>query len=113
VQIRPDILISTGGHAAAVADVKYKRVGERGVSPNDVYQALAYASRYGLAECTLIYPEAPRVDRLEVGGVTIRLAEVRIDVPPAARDAAIRQLADRMVLNNPSQRHVAFTGELK
>ncbi|WP_136610078.1 McrC family protein [Sinomonas albida] len=96
IPIRPDIVIRKGSRAIAVADVKYKRVARRGISSEDVFQALAYATRYGLRECTLVYPEQPPVERLEVGEVTISLAAVELDQPSAQRNASIRALAERL-----------------
>jgi 5-methylcytosine-specific restriction enzyme subunit McrC len=96
IVIRPDIVIRNGTDVIAVADAKYKRVGKKGVSTNDVFQALGYATRYGLTECTLIYPERPPVDRVEVRDITIRLAAVEIDRPRSERTTSIAALADRL-----------------
>lgn len=95
IKISPDILIRNGPDVIAVADAKYKRVGKT-ASTDDVYQALAYATRYGLTECTLIYPERPALDRVEVRGITIRFAAVNIDLPRSERTQSIAALADRL-----------------
>ncbi|WP_448006155.1 McrC family protein [Agromyces bauzanensis] len=93
IPIRPDIVVRDGLRVIAVADVKYKRASREGVSSDDVFQALAYATRYGLRECTLIYPERPTIERLEVGEVTIRLEAVELDRGKSDREAAIELLA--------------------
>lgn len=99
VPIRPDIVVRTGSRVGAVADVKYKRVAEHGVATDDVFQAVAYATRYGLPECMLIYPEAPPVARLEVHDTAVRLASIRLDAPRDERTAQIRALADQIRLD--------------
>jgi len=103
IPIRPDIVVRDGATTIAVADVKYKRVSAGGVSSDDVFQALAYATRYGLQECTLIYPERPPMERLEVGDVTVRLESVEIDQRRADREAALSVLAHSLAqLTSPS-----------
>ncbi|MBT1002220.1 McrC family protein [Paenarthrobacter sp. DKR-5] len=96
VPIRPDIVIRDGSRVIAVADVKYKQVAQKGVSSDDVFQAVAYATRHGLPECTLVYPERPPIGRLEVGNVTISLAAIELNQAHAQRTASIRALADRL-----------------
>lgn len=103
IPIRPDIVVRDRARTIAVADVKYKRVSTGGVSSDDVFQALAYAIRFGLRECTLIYPERPPIERLEVGDVTVRLESVEIDQSRAAREAALSVLAHSLAqLTSPS-----------
>ncbi len=54
VGIRPDIVWMSEGRVAAVFDAKYKVLD--GTPPNtDIYQAAAYAARYGLGDVHLIY----------------------------------------------------------
>lgn len=96
IPIRPDIVVRAGSRAVAVADVKYKRVSRGGVSSEDVFQALSYAIRFGFRECTLIYPERPPMERLEVGDVTIRLESVELDRPRSEREAALGVLARQL-----------------
>lgn len=96
VQIRPDVAIRRGSRIVAVADAKYKRVSDKGPSTDNLFQALAYAARYGLAECALIYPERPPYDRVEVHNVTVWLEAVELDQPHGERSAAIQELADRL-----------------
>ncbi|MGH1549203.1 McrC family protein [Leifsonia poae] len=97
VQIRPDITIRRGPRVVAVADAKYKRVSAQGPSPDNVYQALAYAARYHVSECTLIYPERPPYDRVEVNDISVELASLELDQPRRERTAALQELAGRLV----------------
>jgi len=65
VGIRPDIVVCDASRSvAAIADVKYKRPSTDKLSPNDVYQAVAYATRYGLDRVALIFAEPPPSDRV-------------------------------------------------
>jgi hypothetical protein len=41
--------------------------------PDDVYQAVAYATRYALDRVALIFAEPPPVTELYVAGITVRL----------------------------------------
>jgi 5-methylcytosine-specific restriction endonuclease McrBC regulatory subunit McrC len=98
ITIRPDIYVrkSTGSLPIAVADVKYKNPSE-GLAIGDVYQSLAYATRFKLPECTLIY--ASRVDHasLQVGQTTVRLAHIDLSDAPEVRRARIDALADALI----------------
>lgn len=57
IALRPDIVISHGGTAVAVADTKYKVLGDsQGSAPNgDVYQAIAYALALKVPTAHLLY----------------------------------------------------------
>ncbi len=77
VEIRPDIVVrDTSGSVAAIADVKYKRPSTDKLSSSDVYQAVAYATRYRLDRVALIFAEPPPVPELHVGDITVRLLSV-------------------------------------
>lgn len=58
--LKPDILVCQRGRPIAVADTKWKRLSSQplnlGISSSDVYQVLAYAHRYQLAQAVLIFP---------------------------------------------------------
>lgn len=97
IPIRPDVIVSSVDGAVAVADVKYKLVGKQGVASDDVFQALAYATKYGLRECTLIYPQQPPVERLDVGNCSIWLRFVDIAQPQEIRTKSIEQLANWLI----------------
>lgn len=96
ISIRPDLRVDLGTEHIAVADVKYKRPGSHGISNGDVYQALAYASRYRLAASTLIYAEEPQHKQLEIGEVTIKLAFLDLNDSPDERAAALAELAEQL-----------------
>lgn len=60
--IRPDLLIHHGERLLAAADAKYKNPGYsegkyKNISPGDLYQILAYAHAWGVAEVLLVYPQ--------------------------------------------------------
>jgi 5-methylcytosine-specific restriction enzyme subunit McrC len=94
VAIRPDIVVrDASGSVAAVADVKYKRPSTDGISPEDVYQAVAYATRYGLDSAALIFAEPPRVTELHVGDITIRLLSVDLSTTALERERATAAIA--------------------
>jgi 5-methylcytosine-specific restriction enzyme subunit McrC len=74
VEVRPDIVVrDASGSVAAIADIKYKRPSTDNMLPDDVYQAVAYATRYALDRVALIFAEPPPVTELYVAGITVRL----------------------------------------
>ena len=94
VDIRPDIVVrDISGSVAAVADIKYKRPSTEKVSPGDVYQAVAYATRYGLDRVALIFAEPPPVPELRVGKITVRLLSVDLSATPLERQYAMAAIA--------------------
>lgn len=95
IDIRPDVVVLNGTEVVAVADLKNKRTGA--ISPDDVYQAVGYATRFRLTEVSLIYPEPPPYDEVIVGGVRVRLLCVDISLPPAERQRAVMRVAEALV----------------
>ncbi|MBD3942537.1 hypothetical protein IF188_12595 [Microbacterium sp. NEAU-LLC] len=95
IDIRPDVVVFDGSDVVAVADLKNKRTGA--LSTGDVYQAVAYATRYRLTEVWLIYPEPPPYDEVTVGEVRVRLLSVDISLPPVERQYAMLQVAENLV----------------
>lgn len=92
VEIRPDIIVrDTSGAVAAVADIKYKRPSTDKLSPGDIYQAVAYATRYGLDRVALIFAEPPPVPELQVGDITVRL--LFLDLSAAALERKHEMIA--------------------
>ena len=106
VEIRPDVLVSAGLKPVAVADVKYKRPATSGLSTGDLYQAVAYATRYGLDRCTLVYAEPPLVSELRVGDITLRLTSIDLATTPDVRSGAIDALSRQLA--EPHQ-HIAWS----
>ena len=87
--LKPDILISSGRKAVAVADTKWKALDAKaknlGVSEADVYQLLAYAHRYNVDRAYLLYPHhsalgLPGLRRAYDIQGTIRLSIVSLDL---------------------------------
>jgi 5-methylcytosine-specific restriction enzyme subunit McrC len=58
----PDLLFLTGKKVMLVADTKYKRLDAKqtklGVSEADIYQMLAYTTRFRCQQAVLVYPQA-------------------------------------------------------
>jgi len=96
VEIRPDVLISNRSAPIAVADVKYKRPATSGISTGDLYQAVAYATRYALPCCTLIYAEPPPMNELQVGDITLKLTSLDLSQTPDARADALGDLSHNL-----------------
>jgi 5-methylcytosine-specific restriction enzyme subunit McrC len=104
VEIQPDIVVRrASGSVAAIADVKYKRP----LTDNaDVYQAVAYATRYGLDQVALIFAEASPVTALHVGDITVRLLSVDLSATAFERERAMTAIAQEWLLPqtlNPPQ----------
>ncbi|MGH9057621.1 MAG: 5-methylcytosine restriction system specificity protein McrC [Acidimicrobiales bacterium] len=55
INIRPDLVWRVSGQPAAVIDAKYKAEKPSGFPEADLYQALAYATAYGLDAARLVY----------------------------------------------------------
>lgn len=94
IEIRPDVVVFDGTDVVAVADLKNKRTDK--INPGDVYQAVGYATRFGLTEVSLIYPEPPPYDEVIVGRVRVSLLSVDISLPPAERQRAVMQVAEAL-----------------
>ena len=90
--VRPDIVIRDGRTVVAVADVKYKAV-STDIATEDLYQAVAYAVRYGLNSCTLVYPDDHGPRNVEIGDVQIGVRHVDLSLEPERRAYELTQLA--------------------
>jgi 5-methylcytosine-specific restriction enzyme subunit McrC len=59
-RLRPDVTVLDDGGVVRIFDAKWKRLDTKapssGVSPSDVYQLAAYASRYSCERVALVYP---------------------------------------------------------
>lgn len=103
LSIRPDIVCrSRQGIVLAVADVKYKQPDLSDVSTNDVYQALAYASRFGLETVHLIYASPPPYEHLKIGDVNVTLSSINLDTSASERSTQLANLAKRLIATNPN-----------
>lgn len=99
VGIRPDIVVrDASGSVTAVADIKYKRPSTNKLLPDDVYQALAYATRYGLDRVALIFAEPPPVPELKVGDITVRLLSVDLSATTFEREQAMTAIGQDWLL---------------
>jgi 5-methylcytosine-specific restriction enzyme subunit McrC len=106
--IKPDLVVSAGDGHLAVADVKYKMLGEKGTLPNaDAYQLLAYCTRLGLSAGHLIYAHDPQDDHapyeLTAAGkrLVVHNVDLRNDLPgieASVENLLSRMLPDRTVL---------------
>jgi 5-methylcytosine-specific restriction enzyme subunit McrC len=56
VFMKPDLILSRAGAAAAVADCKYKIIDSEEYKNHDVYQVLAYCTATGVRRGLLVYP---------------------------------------------------------
>jgi 5-methylcytosine-specific restriction enzyme subunit McrC len=99
VGIRPDVVVrDTSGSVAAIADIKYKRPSTDKLSPGDVYQAVACATRYGLDRVALIFAEPPPVPELKVGDITVRLLSLDLSTTALERKHAMTAIAQEWLL---------------
>lgn len=82
LQFRPDFLREDGSGVTAVADAKYKLLGDAGKPSNaDIYQLVTYCARLGLTTGHLLYAdggEAPAP--YAITGTNIRVAVHRLDL---------------------------------
>jgi len=91
--IRPDLLLSSSGAPALVADCKYKRTSAGSPFHNhDVYQILAYCTALGLDRGMLIYPrhEGSAESDLAIRNREVVIRRIALDLggnPAALREA--------------------------
>jgi 5-methylcytosine-specific restriction endonuclease McrBC regulatory subunit McrC len=88
-----DIVLSevNSGRAVAVIDAKYKADSEP--SPQDVYQAVAYATQLGINHAVLVYPVAttgPRSDRIG----SVQITAIGYDIGSAMAASRTKFIAD-------------------
>ncbi|MGW5365993.1 McrC family protein [Actinopolymorpha pittospori] len=95
--IRPDLLRQGAGGASAVADTKYKLLGDAGkVSNADVYQLVTYSARLGLSTGHLIYADGgvePAPYEILGTGVTVAVHRLDLTQPLPLLEAQVRALA--------------------
>ncbi|MGP6170372.1 McrC family protein [Microbacterium sp. A204] len=101
VHLRPDIVISRGGHVVTVADTKYKVWGQNNGSPPnaDVYQALAYAVTANVTEAHLLYVSGdvePRRYRITATGTTVVAHALSLDGAPHMVLERVRRLGSAL-----------------
>jgi 5-methylcytosine-specific restriction enzyme subunit McrC len=83
LSIQPDLVFNDlGGDAIAVADTKYKLLGDKGkISNDDAYQLVTYCGRLGLSTGHLIYAAGePRPEPFNITGTQVSLVIHRIDL---------------------------------
>lgn len=99
VSIAPDLIWEVGGEVAACIDLKYK-VERRGAYPNaDLYQLVAYCTRFGLDRGHLVYAAGdsePRTVEV-VNGPTIVQHALDLDAPFAELLGQVDSLASRII----------------
>jgi 5-methylcytosine-specific restriction enzyme subunit McrC len=115
VDINPDIVFHRDGRPVAVVDTKYKLLEAGTGRSSDYYQALAYATAYGLNEVWLIYARTPGEEpagtiRVRNSPVTIRTVGLDLNVPIVQLDQQITSLAE-LISDKPGPTE-APTGQL-
>lgn len=99
IEIIPDIVVYRGDRAVAVLDAKYKVRRQGAPSPDDAYQALAYARRHGVRRTWLIFPDRPAGPSVrETHDRANELIDYGLDLGAAWSDvdAALDRLAESM-----------------
>ena len=81
-RMKPDITFNAGGKVLAILDTKWKILSEQkdkyGIAQGDLYQMVAYGTRYRCPNLILIYPKQDRIQRDKI--------ELRVlDTDPAMR----------------------------
>ncbi len=80
--LRPDFLRQDASGVTAVADAKYKLLGEAGKPTNaDIYQLVTYSARLGLTTGHLLYADGGAEPApYEIVGTDVRIAVHRLDL---------------------------------
>lgn len=98
--MKADLLLLDGHRVLAVADTKYKLLGDSGSLPNpDAYQLITYCLRFGIRTGRLIYAdtESAPVSRHVIRGADVALEVERIDLTTALLqiEAQVQGVHDR------------------
>ncbi len=101
--IRPDLVWRYNGEYQVVVDFKYKLPESKQFSISDIYQALAYMTRYGLKKCLLVYAEPPGRNHVIVKDMTICIDWVDIGREREGRLRDIERLVSVVCENLPKQ----------
>ncbi len=96
----PDIVLKQAGHVVGVADVKYIN-SRKGISTGELYQAVTYATHFGLNACTLIYPEPQRVSEVKIGDITVMIDHLDLHQATGERAVAAVDIAQRLAARAP------------
>ncbi|MFD1211098.1 McrC family protein [Arthrobacter sp. GCM10027362] len=99
IALRPDIVWTENNSVRAVMDAKYKSVKYSRVPNSDVYQMLAYCTRYGLSDGHLIYAsgeEEPCVHQIRTTDIRIHCHAIDLSLRPKELMAAIDALSARI-----------------
>ena len=94
--IRPDIAWVVDNRVVAVLDAKYKAEKPAGYPNADVYQMLAYCTRYGLKDGHLVYAAGeiePTVHAIAGSGIRVHCHAVNLDGQPEQVVARLRKLS--------------------
>jgi len=95
LSIKPDLLVMDGRDVVAVADTKYKLLGEDGRFPTaDAYQLVTYCARLGLTVGHLIYAAGdPCPEPFDIAGADVRLVVHSVDLGGPV-DAIVTRIRD-------------------
>jgi 5-methylcytosine-specific restriction enzyme subunit McrC len=86
ITVKPDLVIAEGADVLAVADTKYKLLGDDGTFPNaDAYQLITYCLRLGPTTGHLVYAgeSSAEPDRFAIRGAGIDLCIHSVDLRPS------------------------------
>ena len=95
--MKPDItFLEPGGRVTAVLDTKWKVLDsdadKYGISQGDLYQMVAYGTRYRCPNLTLIYPKQDRIRRDEI---ELRVSETDPEMRITVRFVDLERLVER------------------
>lgn len=99
LELRPDIVWMQNQSVRAVLDAKYKAVKLANFPNPDVYQMLAYCTRFRLSDGHLIYArgqEQPSIHHIHGVDVRIHCHAVNLELRPKELVASIDKLAERI-----------------
>jgi 5-methylcytosine-specific restriction endonuclease McrBC regulatory subunit McrC len=88
IEIRPDVVLSSGGVVVGIVDAKYKRVDDKGYENHDFYQMLAYGTALKSSRTYLFFPstEVPseKVVHIHNSPITIDIRCIDLTSPSAS-----------------------------
>ena len=95
-RMKPDITFNAGGRVLAILDTKWKVLSEQkdkyGIKQGDLYQMIAYGTRYQCPNLTLIYPKQDKIQR---DNIELRVPDTDPEMQIMIRFVDLERLVER------------------
>lgn len=99
INLRPDLVWMNGGQVVAAIDAKYKSLAPSNAPNADIYQMLAYCTRFGLTDGHLIYARGvnrPQSHRIVGSEVNIHCHSIELNQEPEELLSSVEEIGSRI-----------------